>query len=343
MRGRLGTIVLILLIFAVFALVVLAFLPERYFDGKNSSGTGTHIDWNTYQNTEYGFQISYPNTLRPTSTFELFYHLGNAWRAGVEGYGTKGKPILSVPVYKINNSPDGAYTSYPAYFDAEVRIGASGDPQDVLSCYKDDPGYTIHVTSTETINGIVFRTFPLGSAGMMQYLEGVSYRTVRSGTCFAIEQVKAGSTYRDTSSPKDIPDSVLNSYYEQMPAIIRTFKFIAPDEVINPNEIGKGGGKINPVTFTVTLEEKNQSVTMNVSDSFLLKLGEAYDWDVEIDDQSVISKKIGVLIAKGAQGIYEARSVGNAILTAVGDPLCRTSVPVCGAPSILFTLKIRVE
>ena len=333
MKGRLGTIVLILLIFAVLALVVLAFLPERYFDGKNSGGIGAHTDWNTYQNSEYGFQISYPNALRPTSTFELFYHLGSAWRAGVEGYETKGKPILSVPVYKINNSPDGVYKNYPAYFNAEVRIGASKDPHDVLNCYNDDPGYTIHATSTETINGIVFRKFPLGSAGMMQYLEGVSYRTVRSGTCFAIEQIKAGSNYRDTPSPKDISDSVLNAHYEQIPAIVRTFRFITPEEVINPN----------PVTFTVTSNENNKSVTMGAGDSFLLHLGEGFDWNVTIDDQSVISKKIGVLIAKGAQGIYEARSVGTATLTAVGDPLCRKSIPVCGAPSILFTLKIRVE
>ena len=59
------------------------------------------------------------------------------------------------------------------------------------------------------INGITFNKLIIQDAAMMQYLEGISYRTVHNGMCFAIEQLKTGSNYREESSPEDIPDAEL--------------------------------------------------------------------------------------------------------------------------------------
>ena len=55
---------------------------------------------------------------------------------------------------------------YPLYFDAELRIGASSDPQDILNCYKPDPGYTSQKITDTTINGTVFKKFDFQNAGM---------------------------------------------------------------------------------------------------------------------------------------------------------------------------------
>ncbi|MCZ7381538.1 MAG: hypothetical protein O8C64_08245 [Candidatus Methanoperedens sp.] len=80
-----------------------------------------------------------------------------------------------------------------------------------------------------------------------------------------------------------------------------------------------------------------------VDETFLLKLGEGYDWNISIDDQTVISREVNVMVIRGAQGIYRAHKPGRATLTAVGDPTCRQSVPPCGAPSRLFRLNVVVS
>lgn len=82
---------------------------------------------------------------------------------------------------------------------------------------------------------------------------------------------------------------------------------------------------------------------MHVGDSFLLKLGETYTWSPVIDNQNVISRVMNIAVVRGAQGIYRAKQTGTAIMTAVGDPLCRQSVPACGQVSIMFRLNIIVQ
>lgn len=83
---------------------------------------------------------------------------------------------------------------------------------------------------------------------------------------------------------------------------------------------------------------------MHVGDSFLLNLGtDIYNWTVNVDNQDVLHLKVGVMVIKGAQGIYEALAPGTATLTATGDPLCRHAQPPCAIPSILFSVTIVVE
>ena len=64
------------------------------------------------------------------------------------------------------------------------------------------------------------------SAGMMQYLVAESYRTIHNGACYVIEQIKTGSSYREGPSSKDIPESVLDGYYDSISTMVQTFKFI---------------------------------------------------------------------------------------------------------------------
>ncbi len=178
----------------------------------------------TYVNNDYGFELKYPSDYEATSTFGQYYHLQNLWRAEASP-ASNGKPIVSIPVFQIDQGGVATGKSYPLYFDAELRIGASSDPQDILNCYKPDPGYTSQKITDTTINGIVFKKFDFQNAGMMQYVQGESYRVIHNGMCFAVEQIKTGSSYRDSSMFQGIPDDQLNGYYDEAGKIIQTFKF----------------------------------------------------------------------------------------------------------------------
>ncbi|MCX9025394.1 MAG: hypothetical protein OIN85_04775 [Candidatus Methanoperedens sp.] len=98
-----------------------------------------------------------------------------------------------------------------------------------------------------------------------------------------------------------------------------------------------------PLAKTITLDDDQKTINLQVDETFLLNLGEGYDWNISIDDQAVISREVNVMVIRGAQGIYRAHKPGSATLTAVGDPLCRKSVPACGAPSRLFRLNVVVS
>lgn len=213
------------LIFVVFGSFIIL-IGVLYFVKINNVGKNIEVpNLSVYKNLEYGFEISYPSNLVATTTFQNYYHLNSNWRsdAALDSNGNAtGEPIVSIPIYRINNSNNGAYVSYPLYYDAELRIGVSSDPKDVEACLLSTNGIA---GSTEIINGINFSKFTIEEAGMSQYLEGVSYRTIHNGACYAVEQLKTGSSYRDVPNAKDISDSVLDSYYNQIPDIIKTFKF----------------------------------------------------------------------------------------------------------------------
>jgi hypothetical protein len=62
---------------------------------------------------------------------------------------------------------------------------------------------------------------------MLQYVNGISYRTVYNNKCYALEQLQTGAKAGLTDpSPKDIPDSVLAKHYQQVVEILKTFVFI---------------------------------------------------------------------------------------------------------------------
>jgi hypothetical protein len=98
-----------------------------------------------------------------------------------------------------------------------------------------------------------------------------------------------------------------------------------------------GSGRI------VTIADDGQIIALRVGDSFLLQLGDAWNWNVTVADQSIVSRKIGVMVIRGAQGIYVAHKAGQTILTAVGDLPCRSAQPPCAAPSRIFQVTIVVH
>lgn len=95
---------------------------------------------------------------------------------------------------------------------------------------------------------------------------------------------------------------------------------------------------------SITLADNGTTLSMAVGQDFLLNLGgDTFEWTVDIDTQDVLSRVKNVMVIRGAQGIYEGVGRGNAVLTAQGDPRCRSSVPPCMMPSILFRITIVVQ
>lgn len=92
----------------------------------------------------------------------------------------------------------------------------------------------------------------------------------------------------------------------------------------------------------ITLSDNGGTIVLHKGESFLLKLGEMYNWNVAIDNQTVVSRAMNIMVIRGAQGVYDAHNVGQAVLTGVGNPWCLTSVPSCKMPSILFKLNVIV-
>jgi hypothetical protein len=92
----------------------------------------------------------------------------------------------------------------------------------------------------------------------------------------------------------------------------------------------------------ITLQDNGKTITLHVGQTVLLKLGEDYQWDIQIIDQSVISRIKNITVIRGAQGVYEVLKVGNTTLSAKGDPVCLSSTPPCLLPSIQFLINIVV-
>lgn len=119
-----------------------------------------------------------------------------------------------------------------------------------------------------------------------------------------------------------------------------------PLSTINVPTASEAVGSNDAASFTgdVTLVDNGKSINLKVGDSFVLNLGsDFYDWTVDVDNQNVISREIGVTVTIGAQGIYLTHAPGIAKLTAVGNPQCLNSTPPCLAPSILFEITVNVQ
>ncbi len=95
-----------------------------------------------------------------------------------------------------------------------------------------------------------------------------------------------------------------------------------------------------PAAPNVTLADNGKTITLKTGQSFLLKLGENYDWTVNVADQTILKRVMNVMVIRGAQGIYMAGKPGTTTLSAAGDPTCLQDKPACAAPSIQFKITI---
>lgn len=190
--------------------------PSKTSTAKLTPTKNTQV----YSNMAYGFSVRYPKGAIAQTPFSGFYSLGTDWRVNATGM-YRGTPVVSFIVKRIDNQ----YTlpkSYPPYFTAETRIGVTPD---TTNCYAKDEGYTNQVVTNITLNGVAFKKFSFGDAGMMKYQQGESYRTIHNKQCYVIEQIRAGSSYRDETMKIITPESTLSDYYISAGDIAKSFVF----------------------------------------------------------------------------------------------------------------------
>jgi hypothetical protein len=183
-----------------------------------NTGSAPLTGLSIYTNGQFGFSIFYPGTLKTEALFDTQYHLPSTWRVNALQNAT-GTPIISIVGYQTTNT-----NSFPRYFETEVRVGASADPHELAVCEK--PGNGEASLPDMIINGVTWKAFSLEDAGMMQYLKGVSYRIIHDKTCYALEEIETGSSYRDTATNSaDIPQTTLDKHYADLSSIVQSFNF----------------------------------------------------------------------------------------------------------------------
>ncbi len=98
-----------------------------------------------------------------------------------------------------------------------------------------------------------------------------------------------------------------------------------------------------PIALTFQDGPVVRSVDLVVGDTFVLKLGDGYIWQVEIGDERIVARAPNSEATSDARGPYLARAPGQTELQITGDPACSKASPPCAMPSILYEVKITVR
>lgn len=169
-----------------------------------------------FMSGEHGFFVVYPGSAIVEETLHSAYRIPALWRMGAIATGT---PVVTLITYQTSSDH-----SYPRYYTAAVRIGVSSDPSEVAACERVGNGE--EALADVKLGPDTFKAFSFSDAAMMQYLRGTSFRTLRDGKCYAVEQISAGSSYReDKPSIEDIQEEVLRLEHEKLRTIVDSFRF----------------------------------------------------------------------------------------------------------------------
>ncbi len=79
---------------------------------------------------------------------------------------------------------------------------------------------------------------------------------------------------------------------------------------------------LNSPGLAVTMADDGKTIALEVGQRFLLSLAQDYEWTVTIDDPSILSRVVNLAVAKGSQGVYEAKKAGTTTLRATGVLIC---------------------
>ena len=93
----------------------------------------------------------------------------------------------------------------------------------------------------------------------------------------------------------------------------------------------------------IKLEDNMQTMSLIVGDIFTLRLGDVFEWQVELSEAKMLKPVPTFQREPGTQGMYQVVAKGRGTLSATGDPLCAKSTPRCLMPSILFRITLDVK
>ena len=82
---------------------------------------------------------------------------------------------------------------------------------------------------------------------------------------------------------------------------------------------GASGQDSPAQTRVIGAANNGSTVQLSIGERFALNLGEGPNWNVEVADQAIVSRVIGILTVKGVQGIYEVHAAGQTTLVATPD------------------------
>lgn len=168
---------------------------------------------NTFVSDAWGFRIDVPPGWTVRRDFQSSYLANGAWKsfAPPDSHGQPGLALAMPGSNKIT--------------DAEIRIGASRDAQELHGCTT--PPSAVHPGSAATrrINGVAFTTFEAADAAMSHHLDVHAYRTVRNGTCYAIDLLVFGVNPAVYDPPATPPFSDSHAF-AAMRNVLQSLQFV---------------------------------------------------------------------------------------------------------------------
>ena len=96
-----------------------------------------------------------------------------------------------------------------------------------------------------------------------------------------------------------------------------------------------------PASLVITQADSGRTLQLAVGQQLLVDLGSTLEWVVTVADQGVVGRVPGVLVIRGAQGIYVARAAGSTLLSAIGSPPCASGA--CPQFRVAFSVTLVVR
>lgn len=172
--------------------------------------------WSTYQNTEYKFTISYPNTIKlytPPIPSLGFIPLCDSNQATPDIPDSIVCLYYPQEIYKDTNFEGGA-----------VSVNVLSTLNTQFQCL-DFSGYPSNGTATtKQVNGITFQTISAGQGATGHTIENNFYNTFYKNTCFQLE-VSLDKFRDDGETPKSFTQDEETTVFSLLNQILSTFKF----------------------------------------------------------------------------------------------------------------------
>lgn len=120
----------------------------------------------------------------------------------------------------------GSYESKTNFADATFTVGTSADPTAVSNCLQSASNTNNPQRSQTTINGTQYTKIVSSDAGAGNFYQTTSYRTIRSGQCYAIEY-----TIHSTNIANYPPSAGIKAFDQTkvqnlLDGIVQSFKFL---------------------------------------------------------------------------------------------------------------------
>ncbi len=120
----------------------------------------------------------------------------------------------------------------------------------------------------------------------------------------------------------------------------------APTRVVKPTTVEPSSSPTplrDPIVITLNDAQTAQTFYLTVGDTFMLKLGDDYTWQIQIGDERIVARVPNIRSKADTLWLYQARAVGQIEVQIEGDPVCLNASPPCAMPSVLFQVKITVR